>query len=296
MAARSPAHPDENAMPLSSAGSQPDIIPEIPAIRRISLSRQEVTRQDLRHRKIDDLNAHSATFKDCDFSYSVFTRAYLRDTRFVNCQLVGCQFYDSNFRNVHFHSSDLRFIRFYRCQTDAKEIVAALPFEPNIRREALQNLRANAASIGDFSNQGFLILQEIEATQDHYRRALRGTDTYYREKYSSVIAKIQAGWRLIWLRISGLVWGHGERPGRILLSGLTILFLLTLANFWGVMPRVGWSASLGGLRVLEYTASVFFGASADQNFRGFLLVDYAILVEGICTWDFIFLSFSENIV
>jgi hypothetical protein len=268
---------DEDAMASNSAGPQGDIALAISPIRRISLSEQALAREDLRHRRIDDLNARAAKFTDCNFSYSIFTRGYFRDARFTNCQFTGCQFYDCNLKNVHFYTCDLRFIRFFRCQVDAEEIVAALPFEPNIRREVLQNLRANAASIGDFASQRLLILQEIDANKDHYWRALRGVDTYYREKYSSTVSKIEAGWRLLWLRISGLVWGHGERPGRILFSGATILIILTLINFWGVMPRVGWTQSLGGIRILEYTLSMFFGAPTDPSLRGFLLVDYAIL-------------------
>lgn len=287
---------DEDAMASNSAGPQADIALNIPPIRRISVSEQTLARADLRHRQIDDLNARAAKFTDCDFSYSIFTRAYFRDAQFKNCQFTGCQFYDCNLKNIHFYTCDLRFIRFFRCQLDADEIVAALPFEPNIRREALQNLRANAASVGDFSSQRLLILQEIEANKDHHRRALRGVDTYYREKYSSTISKIQAGWRLFWLRISGLVWGHGERPGRILFSGATILLLLTLINFWGVMPRVAWAQTLGGVHILEYTLSLFFWRSGRSQLQRVCigrLFNFNCEVR-IC-WALYFCAFQKNI-
>lgn len=254
-----------------------DIVSPQP-ISRISFSRQKVNRQDLRHHFINDMNALGATFTDCNFSYSIFNRAYLRDATFINCQFVGCQFYDSNIKRVHLLTCDLRFIRFFRSQLDTEEILVALPFEPNIRREAIQNLRANAAAVGDFGTHRKLILEEIRATQDHYWRALWGVDTYYRNKYASILAKAQAGWSLLWLRIGGFVWGHGERPFRILTSGSIVLLVLTFINFWSVMPRVGWQETAGGIRVLQHTISVFLGASYDPKFEGFLAVDYLTLI------------------
>jgi hypothetical protein len=268
---------DEVVMLSGYLEVRPDVA-DLPQISRLSFSKQTVTRQDFRHRLINDMNALGATFNDCNFSYSIFHRAYFRDAKFTNCQFVGCQFNDSNLKHVRLLACDLRYIRFFRSQLDAEEILAALPLEPNIRREAVQNLRANATSIGDFSSQRLLVLQEVAAAQDHYRRALRGADTYYRQKYASIFAKMQAGWRLLGLRVGGFVWGHGERPARILLSGTVILFLLTFINFWSVMPRVGWSETAGGLRVLEYVISVFLGAPHDQTFHGFFIIDYLAIV------------------
>jgi hypothetical protein len=155
-------------------------------------------------------------------------------------------------------------------------LVAALPLEANIRRESLQNLIANANEIGDFLSTRLLVLQEVAAAKDHYWRALRGADNYYREKYNTAGSKLTAGWKLFWLNLSGFVWGNGEKPGNILLSGLVFLLALTLIDFWSVMPRVGWTASFGGAKVLDYTTSLFLGLPTDQEFRGFLLVDYSL--------------------
>jgi len=157
------------------------------------------------------------------------------------------------------------------------EVIANLPSEPNIRREALQNLRANALEVGDYASQGRLILQEIEATKRHHRYAFRGYDSYYKKKYASVFSKVKAGASLAWLNIGGLIWGHGEKPGRLLLSSIALLCILTFINFWSVIPRIGWSESGQGLGPLQYIVQLFLGMSLDSKFRGYEIIDYLVV-------------------
>jgi len=253
-----------------------DILDRIPRIARERLSHQIVTNQVLQHRNFFDFDGLKSKFVDYDFSYSNFYRAYFRDARFENCTFTGCRFHEVNFKNASFYNCNLKFAKFYRCELEAERIVVALPFEPNIRRESLHNLMANVRDIGDYASLRLLVLQEIAATKDHYWRALRGADSYYQQKYGSAISKLSAGWTLVRLYVSGFIWGNGERPGNILTSGLTILLALTLIDFWSVMPRIGWSQSVGGLRVLQYTTSLFLGIPVDHDFKGFLIVDYVI--------------------
>jgi prepilin signal peptidase PulO-like enzyme (type II secretory pathway) len=161
---------------------------------------------------------------------------------------------------------------------DVDELLASLPSEPNIRRAVLQNLRANAVEMGDYSSEGLLILQEIEAKKRHYTYALRGYDSYYRKKYSGFLPKLEAFGKLAWLHAGGLIWGHGEKPARLLLSGFLLLCTLTLVNFWSVMPRVGWAETGGGVKLFEYVIQVFLGMSPDARFQGYMAADYLIII------------------
>ena len=155
--------------------------------------------------------------------YSNFERAYFRDAKFNNCQFDGARFVDCNLKSVHFYRCDLKFVHFQRCLLDVRELISSLPPEPNIRREGLQNLRANAIETGDQASIGLLVLQEVEATKLHFGYATRGYDTYYRTKYPTITLRLQAAMQLWWLQLQGLIWGYGEKPWRLLASCLARL-------------------------------------------------------------------------
>ena len=252
--------------------------PSIPELVRISVSHRQVGRATWRNRYFKDFNALEASFDDCDFRYSVFERAYFRDAKFTNCRFDGARFTDCNFKNASFYKCDLKFVQFHRCILDVADLIPSLPFEPNIRRDALQNLRANAMSVGDYGSQGLLILQEVEAAERHYNYALRGFDSYYKQKYFGVWPKLSAAAKLVGLYVSGLIWGHGEKPARLLLSSIFLLCILTLINFWNVMPRVGWVDSGNGLKPFEYVIRLFLNIYPDMTFSGYTAVDYIVVI------------------
>jgi hypothetical protein len=255
-----------------------DDAPQIPEINRIAVSHRKIIRANWRNRLFKDFNALEAEFEDCDFRYSVFDRAYFRGAKFTNCRFDGARFLDCNFKNAHFYKCDLKFVQFQRCLLDINDLIASLPSEPNIRREMLQNLRANATTMGDYASQRLLILQEVEATKRHYQYALSGFDSYYKKKYLGIWPKFNAAARLTWLQINGLIWGHGEKPFRLLLSLVVLLCLLAFINFWDVMPRTAWLESGSGLRPLEYVVRLFLNMSPDSTFRGYAFVDYTVVI------------------
>jgi hypothetical protein len=223
------------------------------------------------------MNAKKAEFVDCDFSFSVFERAYFHSAIFKNCKFIGCRFYDCNLRRASFPGSDFKYATFHRTLLEPKEMIAILPQEPNLKRDSLQNLRANAAEIGDFSSQREFVLAEIDAAVDHQSRALRSTEDYYRRKYPGFLDKARAALAYLGLRFGGVLWGHGERPFRLIWSAVAFVLLLSLINLWAVVPRMGWEETGAGLKVLRYGFEQFWDAGADIKFRGFLVVDYTLI-------------------
>lgn len=246
-------------------------------IERVPVSGSKYERLILRHRRFDDMNGNKAEFIDCDFSYSVFERAYFHAAKFRNCKFIGCRFYDSNLRGASFPGSDFRYTTFHRTLLEAREMIAILPQEPNLKRDSLQNLRANAAEIGDFSSQREFVLAEIDAAIDHELRALKGTEDYYRRKYQGFFPKGRAALKYFGLRFSGLLWGHGERPLLLVTSSAIFVLALSLINAWSVLPRIGWEATGSGLKVLGYCFDQFWDATPDVMFQGYPLVDYALI-------------------
>ena len=204
-----PAAQDSTEPPVTSKSTEETLGRPI---ERVPVSRSRYERLMLQHHRFDDMNANKAEFIDCDFSYSVFERAYFHSAKFMNCKFIGCRFYDSNLRGASFPGSDFRYATFHRTLLETREIIAILPQEPNLKRDSLQNLRANAAEIGNFASQREFVLAEINAAIDHELRALRGTEDYYRRKYHGFFPKSQAALKYFGLRFSGLLWGHGERP------------------------------------------------------------------------------------
>lgn len=246
-------------------------------IRRVPLSLHRHERLDLRNRRFDDLNANKATFVDCDFSYCVFERAYFHRATFERCRFTGSRFYDSNLKGASFHGCDFKYATFHRTLLDPQEMLASLPLEPNLRRDSLRNLRANAVEIGHYRSQRHYVLAEVDAAIDHYRRATRAEGDYYRSKFPRPLDRLKARAKLTGLRISGLLWGHGERPLRMLASASILILALTLINLWAVVPRVGWQSSGAGLNVLKYCVDQLLDAQPDLRFRGFVLIDYALI-------------------
>jgi len=251
-------------------------LPEIPQLQREDMSHVKVSGQVWKNRHFKDVNALGTEFSGCDFSYSVIERGYFRNATFRNCNFTGAKFIDCNFARANLFGCDLSYARFTKCEIEIKEFLAALPMEPNIRQGNLRNLRANANETGDHASLRLIVLDEIESTKLHNRRALTGADSYYKSKYSSVLSKVQSGWNWLRLTISGFVWGNGERPVNILFSAVFFLLALTLINFWAILPKMTWEQTGHGWFILKYTLSLFFDVFPEEKFRGFLVVDYII--------------------
>lgn len=246
-------------------------------ISRQKLSHARHEGKDFRNLKISDLNAADSEFVSCDFSYAIFERGYFHAAKFESCKFTGSRFYDCNFRASTFYLCDLRYATFHRTIVEAKELLATLPQEPNLRRDILQNLRANAVEIGDFRSQQLYVLEEVKAKADHLSRAMRSSESYYKRKYGTISARVKATLELTGLWLSGFVWGHGERAWRILFSGALWLVILSILNFWSVLPRLGWDATASGTEVFRYCLNMLLDASPNQTFKGFDVVDYALI-------------------
>ncbi|MCF1450567.1 hypothetical protein GOZ83_28200 [Agrobacterium vitis] len=263
--------------PLADKRSDLIEVPSMPPIDRVSISRKTVKNARWVASEILDLNALKATFENCDFSYSIIQNGYFRDAVFRNCRFVGAKFDDCNFKSANFYKCDFSFALFTNCLLDTPEIVASLPDQPNIRREALQSLKANALTVGDYGSLSLLTLQEIEAAKRHYRYAVRGYDTYYRNKYPTFWSRLRAVGFLGGISLNGVIWGHGERPWRLAASCFVILCALALVNFWSVLSHVPWDGTQNGIACLDYVVRLFLDLMPDPKFAGFVMVDFIVV-------------------
>lgn len=105
-----------------------------------------------------------------------------------------------------------------------------VPTEPNVRRELMQALRANAISLANDEDAKFFIRQEMKAAELHNQKAREARESYYAPKYGWATNRwnwIRVRIEYIWLWIQRFGWGYGEYPWRLLRS--IALLLLALA-------------------------------------------------------------------
>ncbi len=265
--------------PTASQSGGGAMIPAgVPTVNRTRLSGPTHANKNFQHSELHDTPGRKKTFKDCDFSYSVFYRCYFKEANFENCNFTGCRFYDCNFIDADFLSCDLKYALFERCQLDVPSVLSALPREPNLRRALIQNLRVNANAMGDFESQRLLVLAQVTATKDHLMRAVIGSQTYYRKKFPTSIDRMAAALRLAGVNVSGFTWGHGERIGSLAVSAVFILVMLSMFNLYALIPTYGWRG--GGImpQSLIYTFALFFDVPLQSEVSGFLFIDFIILI------------------
>ncbi|MXO92712.1 hypothetical protein GRI62_03705 [Erythrobacter arachoides] len=247
-------------------------------IKRATTARETVENRDLRYRQFDDFNGAESTFKSCNFSFSIFSRAYFHNAKFENCSFIGCRFSECNFRGAEIYSCDFKYARFQNCLIESRDIIPSLPPEPNLRRELLQNLRVNAIQLGSTDEVRAYTLEEISAELEHYKRALFGYDRYYQRKYPTSLDKIIVLIKLISHAISGFFWGHGERPFKLLLSVIILLILASFVNWFSYEPDSSLGDIFYGGSIFLQTLNVFLGIGDAFDQAGYKLVNYAIVL------------------
>jgi len=234
------------------------------------------------HSFFTDVNGKNACFEGFDFSYCIFTRAYFHNASFSNCAFYGTHFIDCNFRNAKFRNCKLDYSTFRETKIPTSELLNNLPSWPNVRRELLQNLRRNAAMLGDYQSEKIFVIKEIDAKKEHYRRAWKQDEQYYREKYGTPLKRIAAGLKFLGLKLDNFAWGHGERLWMTLISLLVLLCALSLIVTVVGIPDID-SAQLGSLvafflKVLVHHINLFLGVSDNSGIKGILFIDWIIVV------------------
>lgn len=239
------------------------------------------------HSHFTDVRGKGATFQDFDFSYCIFTRAYFHNATFSNCKFVGAHFIDCNFRNAELRDCDFSYSSFSGTRIETKQILENLPSWPNVRRELLQILRRNAASVGDYRSEKAFVIREIESKKEHLRRAWRQDEPYYKRKYHPRFRWVVAGLELLALKMDNFVWGHGER-----LWKAPIALALLIAVFSAILtakglPNFSEATLLDVLnyfsKTFVYHVNLFLGLPDGTGFKGVLVMDWIVVITRFLT-------------
>lgn len=233
------------------------------------------------HAHFTDVSGKGATFENFDFSYCIFTRGYFHKATFSSCRFVGAHFVDCNFRNATFRDCDFSYSSFSGTRIPTKEILNNLPSWPNVRRDLLQILRKNAASVGDYKSEKVFIIREIDAEKEHYRRAWRRDEPYYQSKFRSRLKWLFAGFKFLALNIDSFVWGHGERLWKtpIALAILIVIFsgILTAAGIPGTESITLKETINHFYMAIIYNMNLFFGLTYAPNIDRLLIIDWLVV-------------------
>jgi uncharacterized protein YjbI with pentapeptide repeats len=169
------------------------------------------------------------TFEDC-----VFVGCYFRQTTLTSCRFPASRFIDCDFVKPSIFDCSFAYARFTGSPVEHDYIAAAIRGDHNIRRDIAKNLAQEAQAHGRTKDARQFRLDAIAANEAFLRAGFRGETDYYRRKFQG-FNQVWAWLAYWWSRANGLVWGYGERAGRlarnlVLLGGLLFPVLLLLSR------------------------------------------------------------------
>lgn len=219
------------------------------------------------------LVASNKKLTKCDFSFSEFDAAYLRNCTFDSCNFTGCKFTNSNLRGSKFIGCKFDYAQFAQTHVEPEILDTGFPGQENQQQKFARTLRLNFQQIGDAAAANKAIEIELEATRIHLYKAWHSRESYYRKKYQGLDrAKMFAEW----LRFVALdfFWGNGESPLKLLRSLAILVVLVALGEVYFLRD---------GHALASYTAAlvqapgVLLGVVTPPEFAGLTLAAIASL-------------------
>lgn len=229
--------------------------------------------EELRNHQFQRLVAVGKKFVQCDFSYSTFDSAYLRNCLFDTCQFVGCKFKDSNLRGSQFTGCTFDYAEFTQTQVDQEILSTGLPGYENLQQKFARTLRINFEQIGDAVAVNKAIKTELAATRTHLLKAWRSHESYYRKKYKG-LTRFQAFLEWAVFAFLDFYWGNGESIWKLLRFLVIVLVIIAIGDVLLLgKPSALHSYYIAATRSCE----VFFGTSTPKVYNGILLSLLALI-------------------
>jgi hypothetical protein len=184
---------------------------------------------NLRWSTIRDVGFKGAKLVECNLSQAQFAECYFRRAVFQKCDIVNARFEKSDFSNARLEASRLDFATFKECEITLQSIRFRDDAPPQVLARVCRNLKLNAMQMGHFADAGELTYRE----KTFERRAL------YNQAASG--KNLAAIGRWFGSATLSLLWGYGEKPGRLAFGSALIIFLFGTLQYWlGAVPGQGW--------------------------------------------------------
>jgi hypothetical protein len=228
---------------------------------------QDLNGENLQNRQFVRLVAKKKRFSDCDFSYSQFDSAYLRNCNFDSCKFVGCKFTQSNLRGSKFEGCVFDYAEFSHTQVESEILDTACPGQENLQQKFARTLRVNFHQIGDAVAANKAIKVELEATRVHLYKAWRSRESYYRKKHPG-IKRVGAFFEWLDFVLLDAYWGNGESPLKLLRALAVFVLAIALGDVFflrdPMLLHSYWAA-------LANAPQVLLGVDQPAGFSGLVL-------------------------
>lgn len=173
------------------------------------------------------LVAKKIRFSNIDFRYCIFDAAYLRNCTFDSCDFTGCRFLNSNFHGTSFNGCKFDYAIFDKTFIDNDILDSGCPGPENLKLKFARSLRMNYQQIGDAKSANKAITIELQATEDHFHKAWKSKESYYRDKYKG-IKRFEVFGEWVEFKALDLIWGNGESSWKLVRAVLLVLLVITL--------------------------------------------------------------------
>lgn len=233
----------------------------------------DLANEKFRNYQFKRLVASNKKFVKCDFKYSEFDAAYLRNCNFDSCDFTGCRFTNTNLRGSSFSGCKFDYVQFSYTHVDPEILDTGCPGQENLQQGFARTLRLNFHQIGDAAAANKAIKIELGATHVHFLKAWYSRESYYRKKYRGLQ---RARMFSEWLKFVTMdfFWGNGESPVNLLRSIGFLIVIIALGEVYFLRdPNVISSYVCALLQAPE----VLLGVSKPQGFSGLALVCIASL-------------------
>lgn len=208
------------------------------SFRDASLVGFEAVRSDFDDAQLEAVEAPTARFDMCSFRQARLNRSRLSDAELVDSECIECEFNRADCNQVNFERSDLSGADFrgadisearlertklgqlrIDAQTLMEPVYAYGPDSTDLRSdERIFRELADVAATNGLSRQA----QEFRYRSKNAQRQAERTQFL---KSTTTRKRLTHMHRYFALLVSGLVTGHGERPVRVLYSGMVVIYL-----------------------------------------------------------------------
>lgn len=186
---------------------------------------QSIEKRSYTHCTFANISFLGAEVKNCVFEDCVFIGCYFRKALLKSVEFKGCRFIGCDFPKTRVDSSRFGYCQFYRCVIEYDELKHSLPQEPNIRRDLAANLALAAESLGRSREARRYRLEAIDAHGKHLWAGVKHQSGWYREHFPGV-RRFTAFAEVVGSRLNGLIWGHGERWGTLVVNFAILTFVV----------------------------------------------------------------------
>jgi Pentapeptide repeats (8 copies) len=175
------------------------------------------------------LVAKKIRFSNIDFRYCIFDAVYLRNCIFDSCDFTGSRFLNSNLYGSSFNGCKFDYTTFDKSFIDSDILECGCPGSENLKLKFARSLRINYQQIGDATSANKAIRIELQATEDHFHKAWKSKESYYRNKYKG-FKRLGIFGEWVEFKALDLIWGNGESTWKLLRAAAVIILIISVID------------------------------------------------------------------